>query len=516
MDAHPNFVYSTVATAPSPATTGTSLIVASGDGALFADFPFNAVVWPANEQPSTTNAEIVRITGQSTDTLTIDREEEGTTARTIIAGDQIAVVATEKVFTDIENIQYESRSSNTILGIADKGKTIDITATITQTFEADETLGDGWWIILRNATDDGTVIVTLDPTGAETIDGLTTVIMYSGESRLIMCNGAGANFNSMLLTGGFHRFTSDDNFIVPHGATIFTIDAIGGGGGGGGGRGSGAGTNRKGGSGGGGGSRHQRQIPASQLGNPGDSIAVDVATGGGGGNGGSSGDGSNGSAGGTTTFGSFVSAFGGGQGLGGTTSTNVFSGGGGGGIGEVGGTGVVNAGSKGGGQLAAVAGGQIGLGGSGSGSTTSGLVGSPPAEWGGGCGSLSQGTDNGSVGGGSSVYGGGGGGAGGIIGTGNGERSGGTGGDGGTTQPTGGGGGTGGAVDGGVGGNGADGDLRRSGDGGGGGGSQNSGTGGAGGNGGTPGGGGGGGGGGTTVGGAGGDGGAGECRVWYS
>lgn len=102
MDAHPNFAYSTVASAPSPATTGTTLDVASGDGALFADFPFDATVWPADERPTVDNAEVVRITGRSGDTLTIDREEEGTTARTIVVGDQIAVTVTRKTFLDVE------------------------------------------------------------------------------------------------------------------------------------------------------------------------------------------------------------------------------------------------------------------------------------------------------------------------------------------------------------------------------------------------------------------------------
>ena len=102
MDTHPNFAYSTVATAPSPASSGTSLVVASGDGALFADFPFNATIWPADEQPTDDNAEIVRITGRSTDTLTIERAAEGTVARTVVVGDQIAVTITKKVFTDVE------------------------------------------------------------------------------------------------------------------------------------------------------------------------------------------------------------------------------------------------------------------------------------------------------------------------------------------------------------------------------------------------------------------------------
>ena len=81
MDKHKNFPYSLVATAPSPATTGTSLVVTASEGALFPDTPFNAVIWPAGAQPLSSNAEIVRVTVISTDTLTITREQESTSAR---------------------------------------------------------------------------------------------------------------------------------------------------------------------------------------------------------------------------------------------------------------------------------------------------------------------------------------------------------------------------------------------------------------------------------------------------
>lgn len=85
---------STVATAPSPATSGTSLDVASGDGPAFGQTPLNAVVWPSGvletfRIPAT--AEIVRVTGISGDTLTIERAAEGTSARSIVVGDQIAI-----------------------------------------------------------------------------------------------------------------------------------------------------------------------------------------------------------------------------------------------------------------------------------------------------------------------------------------------------------------------------------------------------------------------------------------
>jgi microcystin-dependent protein len=101
-DAKKNFAYSVVATAPSPAASGTSLVVATGDGTKFPATPFNAVVWPTGVQPTTANAEIVRVTNKATDTLTITRAQEGTAARTILVNDQIAVNITAKTLTDIE------------------------------------------------------------------------------------------------------------------------------------------------------------------------------------------------------------------------------------------------------------------------------------------------------------------------------------------------------------------------------------------------------------------------------
>lgn len=89
-DALKNFAYSLVATAPSPATTGTSLVVTAGQGSLFPTAPFDAVIWPAGSNPLSTNAEVVRVTAISTDTLTIVRQAEGTSARTVVVGDQIA------------------------------------------------------------------------------------------------------------------------------------------------------------------------------------------------------------------------------------------------------------------------------------------------------------------------------------------------------------------------------------------------------------------------------------------
>ncbi len=102
-DAHKNFAYSTIATAPTPALTGTSLVVQSGQGALFPTPPFNATVWPAGAQPTTENSEIVRVTAISTDTFTIVRNQEDSISEPIAVGDQIAATITAKVMFDAEN-----------------------------------------------------------------------------------------------------------------------------------------------------------------------------------------------------------------------------------------------------------------------------------------------------------------------------------------------------------------------------------------------------------------------------
>lgn len=112
MDAHKNLAYTTVATAPSPALSGTSLVVAAGTGTLFPAVPFNCVVWPAGVNPLTTNAEIIRVTTVSTDTFTIVRTQEGTSARAIGVGDQIANAITAKTLTDVEAMV--SGTTNTI------------------------------------------------------------------------------------------------------------------------------------------------------------------------------------------------------------------------------------------------------------------------------------------------------------------------------------------------------------------------------------------------------------------
>lgn len=108
LDPVKNFAISRVATAPSPADSGTTLVVETGDGVLFPDpsssGEYNVVIYPNGEQPTSTNAEIVRVTARTSDTMTIDREEEGTSARTIVEGDIVMLAITAKVIEDLNTV----------------------------------------------------------------------------------------------------------------------------------------------------------------------------------------------------------------------------------------------------------------------------------------------------------------------------------------------------------------------------------------------------------------------------
>jgi hypothetical protein len=206
------------------------------------------------------------------------------------------------------------RTSNTELAAANSGNLIDITSgTFTQTFAAAATLGDGWYVYIENS---GTGNITLDPSSSETIDGLTSFIMYPGEVRLIQCDGTA--LRSIVLNSFFATFTTTGTFTKPPGYSYFSGLLWGGGGGGG-----RTGNGSRAAGHGGGGACVPFNVPNASVGS---SVTVTIGAGG---SGISSPTVSQGGEGGTSSFGTIVSSYGGGGG-GASGSANSGSGGGGG------------------------------------------------------------------------------------------------------------------------------------------------------------------------------------------
>lgn len=108
VDIAANFAVGTIATAPSPATSGTTFSVQSGQGARFPDpgaGTYNLTVVPNGTTPDQyyATAEIVTVTvhNPATDAFTFTRSGEGTTARSIAVGWIVLFTPTAKFRDDV-------------------------------------------------------------------------------------------------------------------------------------------------------------------------------------------------------------------------------------------------------------------------------------------------------------------------------------------------------------------------------------------------------------------------------
>lgn len=81
------------------------------------------------------------------------------------------------------------RTSNTILGLSDNGALIQVTTGgFTQTVTSAATLGTGWYVLYWNNT--AASNVTIDPAGAETINGAASLTILPGHAYYVVANGA--------------------------------------------------------------------------------------------------------------------------------------------------------------------------------------------------------------------------------------------------------------------------------------------------------------------------------------
>ena len=116
-----------------------------------------------------------------------------------------------------QSIDYEARTSATPLVSGDATKWISFTSgSFTQTFTDAASLKAGWWAILGNSSSGD---IRLQPNGVETIDGLTSYIMYPGEVRLVQCDGS--TLRTVVLNAFYKTFTASGAFTKPPGYSAF-------------------------------------------------------------------------------------------------------------------------------------------------------------------------------------------------------------------------------------------------------------------------------------------------------
>ena len=79
------------------------------------------------------------------------------------------------------------KAANYTVTAGDMGKLIECTATLTLSLTAAATMADGWFCYISNT---GTGMVTIDPSGAELVDGAATISLPAGYSAMLQCDGS--------------------------------------------------------------------------------------------------------------------------------------------------------------------------------------------------------------------------------------------------------------------------------------------------------------------------------------
>jgi hypothetical protein len=148
-----------------------------------------------------------------------DLENDMNTPRPIVAGGSgtSTVVGARTGFQIGANVLAKSANYTALL--VDRSKLIKSTATLTLSLTAAATLLDGWFIDVR--ADTGTT--TIDPNGAETIDGAATLALSVGQSCRVRCDGS--NFTTQFKTEGIQQNLSKGADVAS--ASALTLGADG-------------------------------------------------------------------------------------------------------------------------------------------------------------------------------------------------------------------------------------------------------------------------------------------------
>ena len=181
-------------------TSATSITVASGHGARFpslagSEFFFATLIDSSN------NLEIVKVTGRSTDVLTVTRAQESTSARSFSSGDRIELRITAAGLGELitpSNIVFTN--TNSTFTKAQRGSTQTANATGSTTLDFDTyqnfVLTATGNVTLANPTTEsvgqsGIIVLIQDGTGSRTLS-LGTDYETAGAAGLTISTAANA------------------------------------------------------------------------------------------------------------------------------------------------------------------------------------------------------------------------------------------------------------------------------------------------------------------------------------
>jgi hypothetical protein len=190
-------------------TSATSIVLQSGQGARFpvlagGDYFYATLVNTSNQ------LEIVKCTARSTDTLTIVRAQEGTTARSYDAGDRIELRITAQTFLDATELPANAVTTTGTQTVTNKTLATTLLSTNNREKTTTSAIAATGTIALNVLTQQ-VLYYTSNASGNFTVnirgDGSTTLnsLMAVGDSitvAFLVTNGGTARYNTAVQVDG--------------------------------------------------------------------------------------------------------------------------------------------------------------------------------------------------------------------------------------------------------------------------------------------------------------------------
>ena len=204
-----DYATSTIAVAPSPADSGTSLQVESGHGGRFPATPFYVTVHPPSEFPTLDNAEKLEVTARTDDTLTVLRAQGSTTAKSIEAGWRISnslfladIPVVDSTAVNTAGAVMESDTSTASMSfVVDEDDMSSNSSTKLATQQSIKAYVDTAISTAKQALMPvGTIVVLGVSTNPNTLYGFGTWSAIT--DRVIVGKGSTGTFNTLNATGG--------------------------------------------------------------------------------------------------------------------------------------------------------------------------------------------------------------------------------------------------------------------------------------------------------------------------
>lgn len=167
----------------------TSIVLASGHGARMPTAPFNAVWWDAgsySDPSDDPNVEVVRVTNIATDTLTITRAQEGTSATTKSSSCKLIAGLTALAANSIATTSDIVTDHGALTGLSDD----DHTQYYNDARHAAATTGHSRVVRLDNSAFNGVTatFTNLIPSSPDLVNN-TIILFHSGIGPLLYTSG---------------------------------------------------------------------------------------------------------------------------------------------------------------------------------------------------------------------------------------------------------------------------------------------------------------------------------------